>query len=150
MDINPPRLAPVKKYTVKHDASNRILMRSRTSSRSHDVSPYPMVSCVAGAREKFQERLPPGCRYLIKLFLLSLWLVCWCIDVRPSNAAESAWISAARAAVEAPYLAVPPISLARPKSITVAAAATTTTECENTFFYKKLRYVSCEYDRVNG
>ena len=39
-----------------------LVMRSQTSSQSDDVSPYLMVSCAAGAREKiprtFAHRVP--------------------------------------------------------------------------------------------
>ena len=72
---------------------------------------------------KFRERLPPACAYLILrstivlTFLVGLLvcsfvgvLVCGCIDVGPSNATERAWISAARAAAEAPYLGAPSTS----------------------------------------
>ena len=62
-----------------------LIIRSQTSSRSDDVSPYLMVSCAAGAREKiprtFAHRVP-----LFNLIVLSS-LVCvgvlvyWCLGL---------------------------------------------------------------------
>ena len=62
-------------------------MRSRIRSgataerkRSDEVSPYLTVSCEQVPVRKFQERLPAGCCYLIKLLFPPL-LVCWFVGL---------------------------------------------------------------------
>ena len=84
----------------------------QTSERSDDVSPYrrrlsasngQLYAC---AREKFPRTFAHRVGSFILIVLSSHVcigvLVCECIDVGPSNATERAWISAARATVEAP------------------------------------------------
>ena len=73
--------------------------------RSDDVSPYLMVTCAAGAREKSLRTFAHSVLLFNKIVLPSLvcWfvglLVCWCIDVDPLNATGRACISAAKAAM---------------------------------------------------
>ena len=85
--------------------ANGIIMRSRRRSgakRSHDVSPILMVSCAHVPVRKIPELLAHMMAILYLIVLSSRVWLCGCIDVGPSNATERAWISAARAAVEAP------------------------------------------------
>ena len=58
-----------------------LIIRSQTSSRSDDVSPYLMVSCAAGAREKIPRTFADRVPLFYKIVLTSLvgLLVCWCV-----------------------------------------------------------------------
>ena len=87
-----------------------LVMRSQTSSLRDGISPYLMVSCAAVSREKIPRTFADRVPLFNKIVLTSLvgLLVCGCIDVGPSNSTERAWISAARAAVEAPTYALHP------------------------------------------
>ena len=75
----------------------------KNSERSDEVSPYLTVSCGQVSVRKCQERLPTGCLFN-KIILTSL--VYLCVDVCPSHTTHAQPISAARAAVEAPYFAL--------------------------------------------